>query len=221
MEQSSFRFAFFDVDHTITRHSTGRRFVEYGYSQGLFHIKELLGVPLFYLRYRLGTVGIEDLRRDMAPMGGKQRDEVERVARECYTKAIVPDIYEEAEALVRELKGSGVEIALATSSLDILVDQLAARLGTELVLATELEYRNDVTTGHTNGYPCFGEEKRRRALAHLSSIGVSPEDCAFYSDSRYDLPLLEAVGHPVAVNPDRPLLRIARERGWQVEYFRH
>jgi HAD superfamily hydrolase (TIGR01490 family) len=214
------RFAFFDVDHTITRHSTGRRFVEYGYSHGLFRFKELLGVPMFYLRYRFGEVDLEDLSRDMAPMGGKSRAEVERIARSCYTEAIVPDIYDEAETLIGELKAAGIPVGLATSSIEVLVSELNGRLDSTVLLATRLEYQDDITTGRTYGYPCFGIEKRRRALAHLASIGVAPEECAFFSDSRYDLPLLQAIGFPVAVNPDRSLFRVARSRGWPVQRFR-
>jgi phosphoserine phosphatase len=105
---------------------------------------------------------------------------------------------------------------LATSSLDFIVAPLATHLGAGGILATTLQFVNGACTGQIAGTPMFRREKKNRVLAYLAQEGVAPSDCSFYSDSIYDLPLLEEVGRPVAVNPDFRLRRIARSRGWPI-----
>jgi phosphoserine phosphatase len=107
-------------------------------------------------------------------------------------------------------------VVLATSSLDFIVAPLAVHLGVRDVIATTLEFRDDVCTGRVQGRPLFRGEKQRRVLDFIAAAGEDPVRCSFHSDSIYDLPLLEAVGEPVAVNPDFRLRRFARRRGWPV-----
>ncbi|MBN2050780.1 MAG: HAD-IB family hydrolase, partial [Spirochaetales bacterium] len=75
-------------------------------------------------------------------------------------------------------------------------------------------------TGRFEGKLHFGENKKKEALSFLRERGITPEECAFYSDSIHDRPLLEAVGTPVAVNPDIRLKELACQRGWRIIYFR-
>jgi phosphoserine phosphatase len=82
--------------------------------------------------------------------------------------------------------------------------------------ATTLEFRDGICTGKIVGLPMFRAEKSARVMEFIERAGETPEDCGFYSDSIYDLPLLEAIGHPVAVNPDFRLRRIAARRGWPI-----
>ena len=105
---------------------------------------------------------------------------------------------------------------LATSSLDIIVEPLAQYLHVDGVLATSLEFEDGTCTGRFSGMPMFRREKKERVLSFIAGEGVSAGECSFYSDSIYDLPLLEAVGRPVAVNPDFRLRWIARRRGWPI-----
>ena len=91
---------------------------------------------------------------------------------------------------------------LATSSLDIIVEPLAQYLDVDGLLATALEFEDGTCTGRFQGMPMFRREKTERVLSFLAAQGVRARDCSFFSDSIYDLPLLEAVGTPIAVNPD-------------------
>ena len=105
---------------------------------------------------------------------------------------------------------------LATSSVDFIVAPLAAYLDVNGVLATNLEFSDGACTGRFDGLPMFRREKKERVLAFLAEHAIDPRDCSFYSDSIYDLPLLESVGRPVAMNPDFRLRRVARRRGWPI-----
>lgn len=204
----------FDVDHTITRHSTGRRFGQQGAAMGLFSPLYLLRAPFFYLRYKMGMVDAQDLSGYLSPLRGMSRADVERVGRRCFEERIKGEVFTEARARIRNLTELGERIALVSASVDVVVQPLAEELGVPDIVCTRIEFKDGIATGRSSNPVCFGVEKRRQAIVFLQSRGVEPADCSFYSDSINDLPLLEAVGSPVVVNPDRRLRRVAAERGW-------
>ncbi len=209
----------FDVDHTITRHSTGVRFLFEGVRLGIFPIRPLLSVPGFFLRYRFGRMSVRHLQNEIPMLKGKSRSEMERIARKSFERRIRHDVYDDAETLIRDLVAEGSEVVLASLSLDLVVQPLADRLGVKEIVATSLEFRGGACTGRFAEGPVFNEEKCSRVLRLLSDRGVAPADCYFYSDSVNDLPLLRRVGHPIAVNPDRRLAREAARRGWKILRF--
>lgn len=213
------RIAIFDVDHTITHRSTGRRFAQYGRSAGLFRLRDLITLPLFYARYRLGRMDPDSLYREFAPLRGKTEAEIERVAEGCFQRFVRHDIYPQAVDLVQRHIDDGDTVVLASTSLDVLVSRVARHLRVQSVIASRLEYKDGLSTGRTDGPPCFGREKRRRALSYIESAGLTPEDAIFYSDSIHDLPLLTIIGTPVPVNPDHKLRRLAKRHDWRVMSF--
>ena len=212
--------AVFDVDHTITRRSTGRRLVECGRRAGLYGFRDLLRIPGIYLHYRAGTNKMRHLIGSIERLKGHDLEFLRSVAKQCYERLIIHDIMPEALELVESHKKRGHTVILASSSLDLVVHHIAERLGLEHVLATKLEFKDGVSTGSLDGLPCFGTVKRKQTEEMIQSLGGSLENTTFYSDSHLDEPLLAAVGHPVAVNPDRLLKRIAARRGWPVMEIR-
>ncbi len=156
--------------------------------------------------------------REIPALKGNTRERLEEIAKICFENRLRGDIYIDALSLINELRSSGRKVVLATSSIDIIVKPLAEYLDVDLI-ATNLEFSDGVCTGKFNGAPKFGEEKRLSVLQFIKDSGSSPEVCSFYSDSIHDLPLLESVGNPVAVNPDHLLRKVARARGWKVRWF--
>ena len=211
---------FFDVDHTLTRHSTGRRFMEQGLRMGHFSLRLLLHMPVFYVRYRMGMITQRDLRKEVAAIRGRTRAELTLIADAAVAFSMQHDLFEDAVETVTRFQAQGIATVIATSSLDILVRPLAERLGMDGVIATELEFENGVATGRALGIPCVGDEKLRRVLEFIRLHNEVAADCGFYTDSVNDLPVLRALGKPVAVNPDPRLRRIALRNGWQVLRFR-
>jgi len=209
----------FDVDHTITRRSTGVRFLIEGVRMGIFPIRPLLSVPRFFLRYRLGRMTARHLRSEIPMLKGKSRAEMERIAQQSFERRIRHDVYSDAEKLIQDLVARGSEVVLASLSLDLVVRPLADRLGVREIVATSFEFEEGACTGRLADGPVFNEEKSDRVLRLLSARGIAPEDCYFYTDSVNDLPLLRRVGHPIAVNPDRRLAKEAARRGWKVLRF--
>ncbi len=212
---------FFDVDHTLTRRTTGRRFAEYCLRLGLITRRHLVPVPLFYLGYRMGWVTKGMIRRALRPIVGVHRRELERLGRECFDEVIRYDIFDEALSEIRRLKKAGERIVLATTSLDFIVAPLAEHLEVEDVISTTLQYSDGFATGETAVPAVFSREKHRRVFLFLENLGLSPRECRFYTDSYHDLPLLAAVGKPVPTNPDLLLRLYASVSGWQTKVFRH
>jgi len=210
--------SFFDVDYTLLRRSSGRHFLFDGVRRGLFPIGSLYYLPSIYLRYRYGQLRPDSPHLDFPFMRGISRATLEEIAEESFPR-MAREIYPRAAALVAELHAAGRRVALATSSLDLLVRPLARHLGVEEVVASSLEYADGLCTGRFQGLPLFKEEKTRQVLAFLRERGITAGDCSFYTDSIHDLSLLEAVGEPVAVNPDLRLTRAARRRGWRILRF--
>jgi HAD superfamily hydrolase (TIGR01490 family) len=212
---------FFDVDHTITRHSSGARYITLAIRKRILPARLLFIVPYYSLTYKLGMFRIGKYADGFPYLKGVDRAVLEKIAAESFESRLRDDVFPGAISLIRERQAAGRKIALATSSVDIIVKPLAEYLGVTKVIATTLEFENGVCTGRvTGGVPLFRTEKRRYVLDYIDASGEKREDCSFYSDSIYDLPLLEEVGRPVAVNPDFRLLKVARLRGWPVVDFR-
>jgi len=207
---------FFDVDHTLTRRSSGGRFITAAMRERVLPRRLLLVVAWYSLLYRLGLFKPREYRQGFPHLRGIPRQTLERIARESFEGALRQDLFPQAVELLQRRRTEGRRVILATSSLDFIVKPLADFLRVDGLLATELEFEGGSCTGRLRGVPMLGSGKRERVLSFLASEGVRAEDCAFYSDSIYDLPLLESVGLPVAVNPDFRLRRVARERGWQI-----
>jgi HAD superfamily hydrolase (TIGR01490 family) len=211
---------FFDVDHTLTRRSTGARYIALAIRKGLLPLRLLFIVPYYSLTYRLGLFRLKKYADGFPYLQGLSKESLEVLARECFESRLKKDLFPEAEALIREKTRAGRRVVLATSSLDIIVKPLADYLGVTDLIATRLEFKDGVCTGMVEGVPLFRADKRKRVLQYIQEAGEKLENCSFYSDSIYDLPLLEVVGEPVAVNPDFRLMRIARAMDWRIMDFR-
>jgi HAD superfamily hydrolase (TIGR01490 family) len=207
---------FFDVDHTLTRRSSGTRFVALALRRKVLPLRLLLVIPWYSVSYKLGLFRMTDYMKGLPSLRGIPHSTLEQIARDSFESRLKGDLFEGAVMLVRQRREEGRRVVLATSSVDFIVAPLAAHLGVDGILATTLQFDNGACTGRIAGTPMFRREKKNRVLAYLAQEGVAPADCSFYSDSFYDLPLLEEVGRPVAVNPDFRLRRIARRRGWSI-----
>lgn len=218
-ETTPLRFAIFDVDHTITRSSTGRRLVQCGKKAGLFTFRDLLRVPYYYIKYRKGSLKVDVLARSLAALEGRRQESLRELAHNCYRSRVREDIFPQARRRIEEHRAAGHTVVIASSSLWIIIEPLAEELGIEHVVCTRLEFRDGVATGRLEAPPCFGEGKLEATRALLTSLGGTVEEAAFYSDSHHDVPLLSACGRPIVVNPDKRLEAQARAHGWETLEF--
>ena len=187
--------------------------------RGILKLRHLAIIPLNYVAYRMGTGGASFFEGEFPAIKGIEKELLETMGREVFetrtSKAMRPELL----ARIRSIKAEGGAVVLATSSLDFIVRPIADHIGAEAVLASGLEFEGGICTGRLAGSALFGAAKRDAVRAFASERGVDLADCAFYSDSIHDLPLLLEVGEPVAVAPDRRLRREARSRGWLILDF--
>ncbi len=137
-------------------------------------------------------------------------------AEDCYLDVIAPRLFAEAVPCVDAHRAAGRAVVLVTGSIDFTMAPLAQRIGAEAVLAPALIERDGRFTGELDSAPVAGEEKARRMREFAAAQHVDLSQSFGYGDSIADLPMLEAVGIPHAVNPDRALAAVARERNWPV-----
>ena len=206
--------AFLDIDHTIIRRSSVRRFISTGVRMGALPLRSLLSLPFYYVQYRLGRMSADVGERGFPELAGMSEQHLRLLARRSFDTRLKRDIFVEAEELIRVLRDRGCTVVLATSSIDLIVQPLATHLGVRHLLASALQFEAGICTGRFLSPPLLGDAKMRAAELFARQRGLALTGCAGYSDSIYDLPLLEAVGRPVAVNPDPRLRSVARARGW-------
>ena len=217
------KIAFFDVDHTITKGATVVPFAVVCARRKMIKRRYFLLVPFFYILYRFFSIRMERLFDMILPhLKGVPRDVFLAVGEEAFEARVKKRCYKGAVAEIRRLKDEGVRVALATSSTFEAVACLARYCGVAEgdVIASRFRYEDGVFTGRLQGIPVFASSKRNVVFEFMRINGVDASECAFYSDSVHDLPLLSAVGRPVAVNPDRRLRREAQARGWEIKRFK-
>ncbi|HEX3705504.1 MAG TPA: HAD family hydrolase [Mycobacteriales bacterium] len=216
--------AFFDLDKTIIATSStlamGRSF----YAAGMIGRRAVLKGAYARLVYHLGEVDagkMDRMRDDLArAVVGWEAAKVHEVIEADLLALIDPLIYDEAAALIESHQAAGRAVVIVSSSGDEVVGPIGELLGADEVVASRMVVEDGRYTGEVAFY-AFGPHKAEAMREMAAARGWDLADCYAYTDSATDLPMLEAVGHPHAVNPDRTLRRAAVERGWTVLAFRH
>jgi HAD superfamily hydrolase (TIGR01490 family) len=149
---------------------------------------------------------------------GWSADQVGEIVRRHLAQTIAPYVYARAQELLAEHSAAGHEVIIVSSSGQEMVAPIGALLGVSQVIATRMQVAAGRYTGITEFY-AYGEAKAQSIRELAADRGYRLADCYAYSDSVTDVPMLEAVGHPHVVNPDRGLRRVARSRGWPVLAF--
>lgn len=214
--------AFFDLDKTLIARSSTLAFGRSFYRHGLLSRTDMMRGALAQVRYRLSGADhrqMEKLRAQAcAACRGWPADRVAEIVGRYLQDLIVPYVYAEARELLGEHRSAGQDVIIVSTSGQEVVAPIGALLGAESVIATRMRIADGHYTGEMECY-AYGEEKAVQVRRLAAERGYSLPGCYAYSDSITDLPLLETVGNPRVVNPDRALRRIATARGWPVLSF--
>ncbi|OLT14004.1 inhibition of morphological differentiation protein [Pseudonocardia sp. CNS-139] len=214
--------AFFDLDKTIIAGSSALAFSRPFRRQGLINRRAVLRSAYAQLLVVLAgadAATMEQLRRGITALcTGWDVAQIRSIVAETLHDIVEPLVYAEATELIAEHRDNGDEVVVLSASGMEVVEPIAALVGADRCIATRMAVADGRYTGAIDYY-CYGEEKARAAREIAVERGYRLEDCRAYSDSITDLPLLEAVGHPTAVNPDRALRREAEQRGWPILTF--
>jgi HAD superfamily hydrolase (TIGR01490 family) len=214
--------AFFDLDKTIIAGSSALAFRGPFRRQGLISRRAALRSGYAQLLLMLSGADANTMellrRRITALCTGWEVAQIQAIVAETLHDIVEPLVYAEATELIAEHKANGDEVVVLSASGLEVVEPIAALVGADRCIATRMGVADGRYTGVIDYY-CYGEEKARAAREIAAGRGYRLEDCRAYSDSITDLPLLDAVGHPTVVNPDRALRRVAEQRGWPILTF--
>ncbi len=217
--------AFFDVDNTMMRGASIYHFARGLASRGLFTTKDLvrfaLGQAVFRVRGNENPEHIAQAKETaLAFVVGLKVDDIVRLGEEIYDEVMAERIWAGTRALAQSHLDAGQRVWLVTATPVELSRVIAQRLGLTGALGTVAETENGVYTGRLVGDLLHGPAKAEAVKALARREGLDLSRCTAYSDSANDLPLLQLVGHPCAINPDSELMEYSREHDWTVKDFR-
>ena len=210
--------AIFDVDRTlVVPTSMEMVFVPFLIRRGYLRAPDLARYVLLYLAR--GLNGDASASQNKAHLQGKDPYELERLAAECFQSKILPRISPEGRRRLNDHRQQGHLVVLITGTLEPLAAQIQRELGADLALSARLEVKNGALSGELEGQRPYGPEKARLVRQLARTHGIDLANSYAYGDHHSDYELLDAVGHPNAVNPDSGLRRRATQRGWPILQF--
>jgi HAD superfamily hydrolase (TIGR01490 family) len=217
--------AFFDLDKTVIAKASMVAFGRPLYDEGLISRRTILrGLygQLVYMHLGASEEKLTRLRESALKLTkGWDQARVRTIVRETLQDVVEPIIYAEALDLIEEHKAAGRRVYIVSASPEEIVLPLADYLGVDEAIASRARVDDEGRyTGEMEQY-AYGPFKAEIMRAVAAAQGIDLTASYAYSDSYTDAPMLEAVGHPVAVNPDRVLARLARDRDWEVRTFAH
>ncbi|MBU1465327.1 MAG: HAD-IB family hydrolase [Gammaproteobacteria bacterium] len=209
--------AIFDLDGTLLNGDSDYTWGQFLVEKGLVdcHAYKLAN-DKFFEEYQTGTLDIHEyLAFSLEPLTKFSREELAKLHDIFMQEKIQPMMQEKANALLQHHKDQGHFLLMITATNQFVTGPIGDALGMDHIIAPVPEIINDHYTGKIVGVPSFQAGKVTRLNDWLAETGHTMEGSFFYSDSRNDLPLLELVTHPIAVDADETLTKIALDRGWQ------
>lgn len=215
--------AFFDLDKTVIAKASLVAFGRPLYRHGLLSRRLLLRAlwgQVVYWHLGADEAKLARMRETvLALTRGWEQARISAIVRETLTEVVEPIVFAEAVELIEAHKAAGRRVFIVSASPEEIVAPIARHLGVDEAIASRARVdRHGRYTGEMEFY-AYGPHKAAAIRAVAAAQGIDLAASYAYSDSATDLPMLEAVGHPVAVNPDRELARVARARGWEIRQF--
>ncbi|WP_435770279.1 HAD family hydrolase [Nocardioides sp. SYSU DS0651] len=214
--------AFFDLDKTIIAKSSVLAFSKPFQAGGLISRRAVLRSAYAQFVFMVGGADhdqVEKMRQFMSQLtAGWDVATVREIVADTLHNVVDPLVYDEAVELMEQHHAAGRDVVIVSTSGSEVVEPIGAMLGADRVIATRLEVEDGHYTGEI-GYYAYAEEKATAIRALAEERGYDLARSYGYSDSITDVPMLEAVGHPHAVNPDKELRKVAVSREWPVLEF--
>lgn len=215
--------AFFDLDKTIIAKSSVLAFGKPFYREGLLSrgmIAKSIYAQIVFMLVGADESKMEKIRESMLSLTkGWNQERIATIVRETLDEIISPIIFAEALELFAEHHAAGQRVIIVSSSPMEVVGPLSEYLGADEVIATLADIDDDGNYTGDLAFYAYGPFKAEAIAAIALRDGLDLAECYAYSDSITDLPMLEIVGHPVPVNADRELARVAKEKGWEIRTF--
>lgn len=212
------RLAIFDLDNTLLAGDSDHSWGEFLVQKKLVDAQVYADAnDRFYEQYKAATLDIQEyLRFSLAPLTQYTLEELAEFHAEFMRDFVEPMMLPKAKALLQSHRDQGDFLLIITATNSFVTHPIAKHLGVDAILASDAEIVDNRYTGKGTGTPCFQGGKVIRLNEWLTEKNFDLVDAYFYSDSINDLPLLEKVPNPVAVDPDDRLKAVAQERGWKI-----
>jgi HAD superfamily hydrolase (TIGR01490 family) len=210
--------AIFDLDNTLLGGDSDNLWGEFVCERGLVDGEDFAARnDQFYADYKAGTLDIEAyLRFALSTLAGRPREQLDAWHRDFMAAKIVPILLPKAEQLLDTHRAQNHDLLIITATNSFITRPIAELMGVSELIACEGEIVDDMYTGEPFGVPSYHAGKVTRLNAWLAQRKLTLDGAYFYSDSHNDLPLLEIVDHPVAVDPDDRLRARADDEGWPI-----
>jgi putative phosphoserine phosphatase/1-acylglycerol-3-phosphate O-acyltransferase len=209
--------AFFDLDRTITKAISGRALAREALKRGLLKSSDLLIGLYFGTFYRLRLADpVMIMERMTGWVKGISQEEMTDLCQVVFRKVMIPSIHRQVVDELKMHRDNKALTVILSSSLVPICKAVAEYLEMDDIICSELEVRDGFLTGKPKGNLCYGNEKLVRLREYCKKNNTPVADAWYYGDALVDQPPLSIVGHPVCVNPDKKLRRIAKENNWKI-----
>ncbi|MBU4254956.1 MAG: HAD-IB family hydrolase [Acidobacteria bacterium] len=217
MKEQSRYIALFDLDHTMFDTNSSHLLVTRAHKIGFLTTRDLIKGIWMVLRHKMGlgdTKGI--IEQAYRWLEGVSEEEFRRFGNEIVEDTLIGFVHPEIREILKQHKERGADIVILSAALEVICEPIARHLEMDHVICSRLEIIDGTYTGQALGPPCIGEEKLIRVQEYCREHGYTLKDAYYYADSILDLPALEAVGHPICINPDKKLAAEAKQRNWTI-----
>ena len=212
--------AFFDLDNTLINANCGLRTLVHYFFSGKIGLFQAFRMGISYLLYKLrGSDPVRFFSSIYRFMEGRSYEQESKACSDFFTKNLEKRIFLEAKELVEEHRQKGHLIVIITNSVEFKINRIRELLSPDIIIATTLKTDKGLFTGEVERVS-FGKNKLKFAKELAEEKGIDLKASYAYSDNSSDIALLDAIGHPVAVNPQPRLKRYARQKGWKILRFR-
>lgn len=209
--------AFFDLDRTITKATSGNELAKAAFRKGLMTLPALAHAIYLSLVHKLNLKDpLKIIDKMVTWVEGIPENTMVDLCSEVFSEALLPSVYPEARSEIKTYKEKYAKVVILSSALTPICQEMAKNLGMDDIICSDLEVKNGYLTGRPRGHLCFGEEKMFRLREYCEINNTETSDAWYYGDSISDLSVLSSVGNPVCVNPDRKLKKAALKRGWKI-----
>jgi len=209
--------AFYDLDHTILDGNSATHLVQEARKRGVMTERQYRHAVWLSIIYKL-NIGepIRMIDRMLSWLNGLTEASIMKLCQEIFDHIIKETIRPEIIETIKEHRAKKAAVMLLSSATTPICQPVTRFMELDDMICTQLESENGVLTGHTDGKLVYGMEKKVRMLAFCQEKGYDPREAWYYGDSHTDRWVMDAVGFPVAVSPDRQLSKIARRNNWPI-----
>jgi HAD superfamily hydrolase (TIGR01490 family) len=209
--------AFYDLDHTILVVNSATHLVEEARRRGIMSEKQYRQAIFLSIIYKLGLGDpTKMITRMLSWLKGLQLDTITKLCYEVFNDALVQSIRPEILDVMTEHRSRNGANVLLSSATTPICQPVTSHLKLDDMICTNLETDNGILTGTTDGELVYGMEKMNRLFSYCETHGYNPTESYYYGDSFTDRYVMESVGNPVAVSPDRKLHKIAQNKNWPI-----